>query len=861
MAHIRTTLIHLSDVHFGSQHGFARKPADPYDRGRGSLLDYLNTDTDKLACKPDILIISGDLTSKALTNEFQEAHDFITAWLARHKLTEKNLIVIPGNHDAHWRADKETSTLADYQTFASRLFKVSVPEFEIRYATHGDTFVLGLDATRLETPKTGGIGFIGRDQLQKAEDLLRTEGKGYAVRILVIHHHLLPVTWIGDRPDNYPTSITIDAPAIIAWAQEHGFAAILHGHQHQTFLSTFHFPGRPHGPLIISGAPSLGANRDALPNNGRNGYQILTVESSDIEIETRLLDESNQFTSHSKTPFIFSSGRAFAKSAFPGIVDYVEPPLEDTRRQCLVALESIRRILTSSYGPDGGLRSIRGHLDHVRDGNRIIETLDYSSPLNQRVTQFMRSLMQTVSAQCGDGRKTAALMAIEMAKHGLVRILEGIDDNLIASSIMEAATVASAFIRDTLSKPVTSKEDLIRIAETAMCGNRDIAVNIATAYEGAGMSGLVVIEQRYSCIGKRTEVHLEERMTFSVNPPAFLAGKPGNDRTMKNCMVVVANLKVGRDELICILEIALSHSQPLLLVVDDIDEEGQELLAINLEKRTLDVIPVLLRGGHGERRRAEFMDLAVVTGARFFDSASPLYPEQLSLGQFGLANEVTVHGDKLLIRASDDSHAGDILRVIKELDRQIRETDSEYDRERFQIRRARMLGATASLSVFGMSENDAQILRGLVNDGVHAVGAAIRGGGVSGGGVSFAAARRVIAGKYGEGGECVRKALVEPLRTLTQRTPELLDKLDAAIERGDSLTFDTRTGLSADATSGPLDPAISAAELLLYAADTASRIVKTRSWELAGNRSDEVDGNRESVIADYSNSGNVVETK
>lgn len=367
MAHARSTILHLSDLHFGDHHGFRTDSTDEYDRGVGSLLDHLTSDLDKIDCHPDILVVSGDLTSMAHGPEFQRASSFISELLGRHKLDKSRIVVVPGNHDVIWLPGDSEATLSEYNNFTSRLYQTPVQDYELRFATHGDLFVLGLDATRLETPARGGTGFVGRDQLQRAAELLDREAHDAMVRMLAIHHHLLPVAWIGDRPANYPASATLDSPSILAWAQEHRFAVILHGHQHQEFLCTFQFPARDHGPLVVSGSPSIGAKRESLPPNARNGYQIITVEGSDLEVETRLMNSTCEFEARPKTFFIHDGSRVYPKAAFPGGLSFHELPLNEARAAAAVAYVTVR-------GSSDTDRSIRKGL--LTDGRHAARRAD-----------------------------------------------------------------------------------------------------------------------------------------------------------------------------------------------------------------------------------------------------------------------------------------------------------------------------------------------------------------------------------------------------------------------------------------------------------------------------------------------------
>jgi 3',5'-cyclic AMP phosphodiesterase CpdA len=70
------TIVHLSDLHFG--------------RVNAALIEPLTRVVREL--QPDLVAISGDLTQRARSHQFQQARSFLDA-------LPKPQIVVPGNHD------------------------------------------------------------------------------------------------------------------------------------------------------------------------------------------------------------------------------------------------------------------------------------------------------------------------------------------------------------------------------------------------------------------------------------------------------------------------------------------------------------------------------------------------------------------------------------------------------------------------------------------------------------------------------------------------------------------------------------------------------------------------------------------
>ena len=151
------TLVHLSDLHFG--------------RVDAALLEPLRRRLREL--RPDLVVVSGDLTQRARARQFREARAFLDT------LPQPQLVV-PGNHDVplYNVLARFLAPLAGYRRFVAEDVEPSFVDEEIA--------VLGLNTARSFTWKGGGVS---EAQLARAEQKLCGLKAG-VVKILVTHHPL-----------------------------------------------------------------------------------------------------------------------------------------------------------------------------------------------------------------------------------------------------------------------------------------------------------------------------------------------------------------------------------------------------------------------------------------------------------------------------------------------------------------------------------------------------------------------------------------------------------------------------------------------------------------------------------------------
>lgn len=187
-----TRLLHLSDIHFGAVD----------DR----LVQPILTLAHKL--RPDVTVISGDLTQRARPDQFAAARAFIDR-------LPGPVLCVPGNHDMPlWNlALRLFAPLARYR-------KAIGPVVEPKITLPG-AVVQGINTANPFVWKAGRLTRASADRLAAAFAAAPTK----AMRIAVLHHAPVPAA------DATPADLAHPAAALSALAQA-GTDIVLSGHTH-----------------------------------------------------------------------------------------------------------------------------------------------------------------------------------------------------------------------------------------------------------------------------------------------------------------------------------------------------------------------------------------------------------------------------------------------------------------------------------------------------------------------------------------------------------------------------------------------------------------------------------------------------
>jgi 3',5'-cyclic AMP phosphodiesterase CpdA len=237
----RTRLLHFSDLHVGSREEPRIEP---------SLVELIER------VDPELIIASGDLTHRGRPEQHDRAADFLQS-------LGRTVFAVPGNHDI------------PYTPIAR--FTRTYEQFERRWETTEPTYrserlhVVGLNSVR---PWLQQSGRIRAGQLQDAARRLAEAAPG-ALRVVVLHHHLLGAPW---RSRKKPVR---DRSGVLAGLVDAGAELILAGHIHQAAVSERHEFEVVSGAIrgaVIAIAPGLGQPRPKRRGEARG---LLVYESED----------------------------------------------------------------------------------------------------------------------------------------------------------------------------------------------------------------------------------------------------------------------------------------------------------------------------------------------------------------------------------------------------------------------------------------------------------------------------------------------------------------------------------------------------------------------------------------------------
>ena len=289
--------------------------------------------------------------------------------------------------------------------------------------------------------------------------------------------------------------------------------------------------------------------------------------------------------------------------------------------------------------------------------------------------------------------------------------------------------------------------------------------------EKVGNNGVISIEESK---GIDTSLDVVEGMQFDRGylSQYMVTDDDKMEADLDKPYILVTDKKVNNiQELMPLLNQIVQQGRSLLIIADDVGGEALPTLVLNKMRGTFNVVAVKAPG-FGDRRKAMLQDIAILTGATVITDDLGLQLKDTTLDQLGSAGKVTVTKDSTTIVEGSGSK-DQIAERCQQIEKQIEETNSDFDRKKLQERLAKLSGGVAVVKVGAATDTELKERKYRIEDALNATRAAVEEGFVPGGGTALVNAISAVEGLKAEGDEMtginiVKRALEEPVRQIAE---------------------------------------------------------------------------------------------
>ncbi len=509
---------------------------------------------------------------------------------------------------------------------------------------------------------------------------------------------------------------------------------------------------------------------------------------------------------------------------------------EDARKRMVAGVNILANAVKVTLGPKGRnvvLDKSFGAPVVTKDGVSVAREIELEDKFENMGAQMVREVSSKTADTAGDGTTTATVLAQAIVREGMKSVAAGMNPMDIKRGIDKAVAAAVEELRN-ISKPCADDKSIAQVGTISANSDKEIGEIIAEAMRKVGKEGVITVEE-----GSGLENSLEtvEGMQFDRGylSPYFINNQESMAAELEDPFILLCDKKIGNiREMITVLEEVAKAGRPLLIIAEDVEGEALATLVIN-NMRGIVKVAAVKAPGFGDRRKAMLEDIAILTGGTVISEEIGMSLEKATVNDLGIAKRVVVDKETTtIVDGNGDKTAIDAR--VAQIQQQMNEATSEYDKEKLQERVAKLAGGVAVIQVGAATEVEMKEKKMRVEDALHATRAAVEEGIVPGGGVALVRALTRIADLKGDNEEqdagirVALRAMEEPLRQIVANAGEPADVVLNAVKEGkeDSFGYNAATGEYGDMVEmGILDPTKVTRSAIQNAASVASLIITT----------------------------------
>jgi len=411
----------------------------------------------------------------------------------------------------------------------------------------------------------------------------------------------------------------------------------------------------------------------------------------------------------------------------------------------------------------------------TKDGVSVAKEIELKDKLENMGAQMVKEVASKTSDIAGDGTTTATVLAQSIVNEGMKYVAAGMNPMDLKRGIDKAVIAITAELKK-ISQPCKTSKEIAQVGSISANSDSSIGDIIAAAMDKVGKEGVITVEDSS---GLENELDVVEGMQFDRGylSPYFINNPDKQMAIMEDPFILLFDKKISNiRDLLPVLEQVAKAGKPLMIVAEDVDGEALATLVVNNIRGILKTCAVKAPG-FGDRRKAMLEDMAILTGGTVIAEEVGLSLEKAQLTDLGRAKRIEVGKENTTIIDGAGNHDA-IKGRISQINKQIDEVTSDYDREKLQERKAKLAGGVAVIKVGAATEVEMKEKKARVEDALHATRAAVEEGIVAGGGVALLRAKAAAAAVKGDnhdqdaGVKIVLRAIEEPLRQIVKNCGE-----------------------------------------------------------------------------------------
>ncbi len=510
---------------------------------------------------------------------------------------------------------------------------------------------------------------------------------------------------------------------------------------------------------------------------------------------------------------------------------------EQARQALKLGVDKLANAVKVTLGPKG--RNVifekgYGAPTITKDGVTVAKEVELEDKVQNMGAELVKEVASKTNDVAGDGTTTATVLAQIIVAEGVKTVAAGANPLAVKRGLEKGLEAVVKMLKETIAKPVRGTEEVQQVASIS-ANDAEIGKIIAEAIKEVGDNGVITVEESQS-FGILKEVVKGMRIDKGYVSPYMINKADRMEAEFEDAHILITDQKISsiQDVLPVLEKVAQAGRKELVIIADDIDGEALTTLVLNKLRGTFMTLGVKAPG-FGDRRKEMLEDIAILVGGKVISKEVGMTLEHATLEDLGRARRVVA--TKEFTTVIDGR--GEIVKIndrINQIKKMIEISDSDFNKEEFRKRLAKLAGGGGVMKVGAATETEMKEKKHRIEDAVAATKAAIEEGIVVGGGVALVRAMAALDGVNLAGEEMIginilRRALEEPLRQIAANAgKDGAVVLAEVVKLGGNQGYNAATDKYEDlVVAGVVDPAKVTRSALQNAVSAAAMLLTTEA--------------------------------
>mgnify|MGYP001591923137 CR=1 FL=1 len=516
---------------------------------------------------------------------------------------------------------------------------------------------------------------------------------------------------------------------------------------------------------------------------------------------------------------------------------------EDARKVLKQGLDKVANAVKVTLGPKGRnvvLGSGFGVPTITNDGVTIAKEIELEDTTENIGAEIIKEVASKTNDVAGDGTTTAVLLCQAIATEGLKNVAAGANPLALRKGIIKAKDMIVEQLK-AMSKKISTKEEVSQVA-TISAQDKEMGDLIAEVMEEVGKDGVITVEESKT-FGLSKEIVKGLQFDRGYISHYMVTNSEKMEAVLEDPHILITDKKIGSlPEILPLLEkLVKIGKKELVIIADEVEGDALATLVVNKLRGIFNALAIK-SPGFGDRKKEMLEDIAVVAGGQVISEEKGMKLENVDLDMLGKARRVISTKENTII-VEGKGEKSEIEKRISQIRKEIKDSTSEFDKEKLQERLAKLSGGVGVIKVGAATEVEQKAKQHKLEDALHATRAAVEEGIVPGGGVALLRASAMLEGVNLESEEqtginILKRAIEEPIRQISQNAgvdgavvvQKVKESFGSAQDEDKSFGFNAQTMVYEDLIkAGVVDPTKVVRTALENAVSAASMLLTTEA--------------------------------